>query len=65
MDNNRIILGMEPAADTGIRWLNPFTGEHEVWHTPDMAIALQLQSAAQRIRELQAEIDAIKAFLVL
>lgn len=61
----KVIAGHRPAEDSGIRWLNPFSGELEVWHNSDMAVASQLRAAAKRINELEEEVKAIKAFLVL
>lgn len=60
-----VVLGFKPSEDSGIRWLNPFTGELEVWYSGDMAVASQLRAAAKRINELEEEVKAIKSFLVL
>ncbi|RVG96706.1 hypothetical protein CN221_11180 [Sinorhizobium meliloti] len=60
-----LFMGFKPAEDSGIRWLNPFSGEMEVWYNADMTIASQLRAAAERINDLEEEVKAIKAFLAL
>lgn len=60
-----VLKGYMPAEDTGVHWLNPFSGELEVWYSGDMAVASQLRAAAKRINELEEEVKAIKSFLVL
>lgn len=46
-------------------FVNPFTGKTEEYRSERDANAKMLASAAQRINDLQAEIDKIKAFLVI
>ena len=58
-----IVAGMHEAVSVGTHWLNPFTGKLEAWYSHDMAVTSQLISAAERISELQAEIDEIKAMI--
>ena len=60
-----VVLGMYEPQPTGIHWLNPFTGKSEPWYSDKMAVTRQLIAAAERINELQAEIDEIKSFLVM
>ncbi|MDW9814942.1 hypothetical protein GOB25_07645 [Sinorhizobium meliloti] len=64
-EGETLVMGYKPAEDTGIRWLNPFNGEMEVWYNCDMAVASQLRAAAKRINELEEEVKAIKALLAL
>lgn len=42
-------------------WMNPFTGKVESWSSNHAANREMFMSAARRIQELQADIDAIKA----
>lgn len=58
-----IAPGVRPAEDSGILWLNPFTGELEAWHNTNMAVSSQLRAAAERINSLQEQVDALKASL--
>lgn len=57
--------GIHAPEPTGIHWLNPFTGKLEPWYSDKMAVTRQLIAAAERINELQAQIDEIKSFLVM
>jgi hypothetical protein len=58
-----VVSGIHEAEPTGVRWLNPFTGKSEPWYNSDMAVTRQLVAAAERIGELQADIDEIKAMI--
>lgn len=56
------------SAQSGIgksHFLNPFTGTSEEFISERDANNKMLAAAAERINDLQAEIDAIKSFLVL
>lgn len=46
--------------EASIGWVNPFTGSIEAWNGSADQMRIVWESAALRINELQAEIDAIK-----
>ena len=56
------------AAQSGIGrtcFLNPFTGKTEEWLYKEHAERRMFEEAANRIKELQDEVERIKAFLVI
>lgn len=61
------VVGSVPMDDgvSKLRFLNPFTGETEPYFSEAQAHASMFVAAAQRIKDLEEQIEAIKSHLVL
>jgi len=65
MSTAELLAKAADVSPSSIGWVNPFTGAAELWSSNDEANRRMFEEAARRVNELQAEIDAIKAFLVI